>query len=327
MLAPTPTPLPAQAPTATPLPLFALSHNLEAIVERVRPGVVRVETELGSGTGVIFERTKVGGAYVLTNHHVIEGAKDLRVQVGDSVNYPARLLGYDGIRDLAVLEICCGQFVALNFRDASLVKSGTEVIAVGYPLGFSGSPTVTRGIVSAVRFDPNHDTWLFQTDAPINPGNSGGPLMATNGDVLGINTYNYDWHASGAHVEGVGFAISQQSIQGVLPSLKEGARVEPPTPTPTATPVPTPTPKVFWRTYTNLTADFSINVPSNWAIEDSDRKSVRFESPQNFRPRLGGHRPGRAFFGRGNVEVLPGRTGAEIPRRGGDSPGSHGFQH
>lgn len=280
--APTPTPFPTRTPTVTPLPLFTLSHSLEAIVERVRPGIVRVETELGSGTGVIFERTKVGGAFVLTNHHVIDGAMDLRVQVEDSINYPARLLGYDGIRDLAVLEICCGHFVALNFRDASLVRSGTEVIAMGYPLGFSGSPTVTRGIVSAVRFDPNHDTWLFQTDAPINPGNSGGPLMATNGDVLGINTYNYDWHVSGAHVEGVGFAISQQSIQGILPSLKQGDREEPPTPTPTSTPVPTPTPEVFWHTYTNLTADFSINIPSNWTIEDSDRKSVRFESPQNF---------------------------------------------
>ena len=282
---PSPTPAPVQeeapTPTVTALPLFALSHNLSEMVDRVKSGVVRIETNLSSGTGVIFEGAN-GSAFILTNHHVVEEAQRIQVQVDDSLIYPALLRGYDGVKDLAVLEICCGEFEALNFRDASSVKSGTEVVTMGYPLGFSGSPTVTRGIVSAVRFDPNHETWLFQTDAPINPGNSGGPLLANNGDVLGINTYNYDWSLSGDPVQGVGFAISQQSIQDILPDLKAGSRVEAPTPEPTITPYPTPTLQAFWSSYSNLTADFSINVPSNWKVQDSNRKSVRFESPRDF---------------------------------------------
>ena len=283
---PTPTPMPTavatSVPTVTPIPLFALSHNLEAMVDRVKPGVVRIETDYSSGTGVIFESTPTGLGLILTNHHVVEGAQDIQVQVDDSMVYLATLQGYDGVKDLAVLEICCGQFVTLDFRDTSLVKSGTEVITMGYSLSLAGSPTVTSGIVSAIRFDPTHDAWLLQTDAPINPGNSGGPLLGTNGEVLGINTYNYDWSFAGERVEGVGFAISQQSIQEILLDLKRGVRVEKPGPTPTATPFFTPTPEAFWRTYTNLTSDFSIDVPSNWTVQDTDRKSVRFDSPQKF---------------------------------------------
>ncbi|MYC31136.1 MAG: trypsin-like serine protease [Chloroflexi bacterium] len=281
---PTPTPVPVATPTPadTQLPLFALSHNLASMVDRVKPGVVRIETDLSSGTGVIFETTEVGGGLILTNHHVVDGAEGIQVQVDDNLVYPATVRGYDGVKDLAVLEICCGPFVALDFRDSSSVKPGTEVVTVGYSLSFAGSATVTGGLVSAVRFDPAHDAWLIQTDAPINPGNSGGPLLTTGGEVLGINTYNYDWSFSGERVEGVGFAISQQSIREILPGLKQGVMVAAPEPMPTATPFLTPTPEAFSRTYTNLTADFSIDVPSNWTIRDSDRKSVRFDSPQKF---------------------------------------------
>ncbi len=283
---PTPTPIPAlvatPTPTGTPFPLTALSHNLAAMVDRVKPGVVRIETDFSSGTGVIFEETENGGALILTNHHVVDGAQDIQVQVDDTQVYEAMLHGYNGVKDLAVLEICCGQFVPLEFRDASEVKSGTEVVTVGYSLSLAGSSTVTSGIVSAVRFDQDCEVWLLQTDAPINPGNSGGPLLNTNGEVLGINTYNYDSSYSGERVEGVGFAISQQSIQELLPGLKEGVRVEAPGPTPTTIPYVTPTPEAFWRTYTNRSADFSIDVPSNWTIRDSDRNSVRFDSPQRF---------------------------------------------
>ena len=288
MPTPTPFPTPTPAPVATPtpavtqFPLFALSHNLASMVDRVKPGVVRIETDLSSGTGVIFETTAAGTALVLTNHHVVDGTEGIQVQVDDDLVYNSTLLGYDGVKDLAVLEICCGNFVALDFKDSSSVRSGTEVVTMGYSLSFAGSATVTGGLVSAVRYDPTHEALLIQTDAPINPGNSGGPLLTTNGEVLGINTYNYDWSVSGERVEGVGFAISQQSIQEILPGLKQGVIVEAPEPMPTATPFLTPTPEAFWSTYTNLTADFSIDVPSNWTIRDSDRKSVRFDSPQRF---------------------------------------------
>ena len=86
------------------------------------------------------------------------------------------------------LEICCSRFHSLAFKNAATLNSGSEVVAIGYPLGLSGAATVTRGIVSAVRYDSRHQAWVIQTDAPINPGNSGGPLLSSSGGVVGINT-------------------------------------------------------------------------------------------------------------------------------------------
>ena len=239
--------------------------------------MVRIETDQGSGTGVIFETTGSGIGYVLTNYHVIDGATLIEVQVKDGTGYSATLRGYDAIKDLAVLEICCGRFRSLPFKDATTLRSGSEVIAIGYPLGFFGSATVTRGIVSAVRYDSLHKAWVIQTDAPINPGNSGGPLLSATGEVVGINTYTHDWSSAGNPVDGVGFAISEHTIRGIIDGLKLGTRVGPPTPTPTPTPV-----QVRWRTYTNRSYGYTISVPSDWSINDSEKDNVTFTAPRVF---------------------------------------------
>ena len=208
-------------------------------MKQVRPAVVRIQTSSGSGSGVIFE-TQGRTGYVVTNHHVVEGDVQVSVIVNDSTTYSGSVLGTDSIRDLAVVSICCGSFQALPFGNAAALQPGDEVVAIGYALGLPGEATVTRGIVSAVRYDSAYRSDVIQTDAAINPGNSGGPILSVSGEILGINTFRYDESQSGRPTEGLGFAISGTTVQQQIPTLRAGPPAPTPTPTrrPTATPVP-----------------------------------------------------------------------------------------
>ena len=132
------------------------------------------------GSGAIFE-TQGQTAYVITNYHVVEGAAQVTVTVNDSNNYTGTVLGMDRTRDLAVVVICCGSFRALSFGNASGLEAGDEVVVIGYALGLTGEATITRGIVSAVRYDSDYRSDVIQTDAAINPGNSGGPMLSMSG--------------------------------------------------------------------------------------------------------------------------------------------------
>ena len=209
------------------------------MVKQVRPAVVRIQTISGSGSGVIFE-TQGRTGYVVTNHHVVEGEVQVSVIVNDSTTYRGSVLGTDSVRDLAVLSICCDNFQALPFGNAATLQPGDEVVAIGYALGLPGEATVTRGIVSAVRYDPAYSSDVIQTDAAINPGNSGGPMLSMSGKILGINTFRYDESQSGRPPEGLGFAISGTTVQQQIPTLRAGPPA--PTPTPTRRPTATPTP-------------------------------------------------------------------------------------
>ena len=236
---PTPTPRPTPTPTPRPTPTKDPAASLSAMVKQVRPAVVRIQTSSGSGSGVIFE-TQGRTGYVVTNHHVVEGDVQVSVIVNDSTTYSGSVLGTDSIRDLAVVSICCGSFQALPFGNAAALQPGDEVVAIGYALGLPGEATVTRGIVSAVRYDSAYRSDVIQTDAAINPGNSGGPILSVSGEILGINTFRYDESQSGRPTEGLGFAISGTTVQQQIPTIRAGPPAPTPTPTrrPTATPVP-----------------------------------------------------------------------------------------
>ena len=235
---PTPTPVPTPTPTVTPQPTATAvpAPDLATIVERARPAVVRIITNIASGSGVIIDAGAVAGsALILTNFHVVEGSSSISITVGDSVTYDGTVLGVDPLRDLAIVQVCCsGSFQILPLGDASAVRVGDTVLAIGYPLGFPGSATVTSGIVSTVRVNGAADRLEIQTDAPINPGSSGGPLITTDGEVVAINTAVIRSTNTGVNVEGFGFAISEVTISAVLPALK--------TASPAATPTPTPAP-------------------------------------------------------------------------------------
>ncbi len=220
------------------------------MVQEVRPGVVRIETSEVSGSGVIIDTNSDGEALILTNHHVIENSIHIKVEVDDSRVFQGYVRGFDADVDLALLRICCGDFTTLEFGSASGVKPGSEVIAIGYPLDLPGEASVSRGIVSAVRSEGDFE--VIQMDAPINPGSSGGPLLSEHGRVLGINTFSF------TKTEGLGFAISERTIQAVLPQLRRqtllaNAVSTTPTRIPTATPRPTPsTPGLYFDAYGNI---------------------------------------------------------------------------
>ena len=211
------------------------------MVKRARPAVVRIETNSGTGSGAIYE---VDGqtAYVITNHHVIEGYNRVTVTVDDRDKYQGEVLGSDSVRDLAVVEICCGSFTRLSFGDVSMLDPGDEVVNIGYPLGLSGEATITRGIVSAIRYISQYRSDVIQTDAATNPGNSGGPMLSLNGEILGINTFGIDESASGRPVEGLNFAISGKTVQARISALQGATTSLTPTPTRRSSSTPTPRP-------------------------------------------------------------------------------------
>ena len=231
------TPTPQPTPEPTPEPTQAPQALLSEMVKQIRPAVVRIQAGSGSGSGVVFD-TQGQTGYIITNHHVVAGAAEVNVTVNDSTTYRGSVLGIDSVRDLAVVSICCGSFLSLPFGNVATLQPGDEVVAIGYPLNFAGQATVTRGIVSAIRYDASHLSDVIQTDAAINPGNSGGPMISLSGAILGINTFRWEKSDSGRPVMGVGFAISERTVQEQILVLRAGT----PMPTPMPTPIPTSPP-------------------------------------------------------------------------------------
>ena len=282
----TPTLTPTPTPTATPTPAPTPTPSVEMIVEETLASVVRIITREQEGTGVIFE-TSGQTAYIVTAYHLIEGTSEVEAEIGGEHKYRAEVIGYDAYIDLAVLKICCSAFKAASIVDTQdLVKPGAEVMSIGFSLGIYGDASVTRGIVSGLRHDPESNSWLIQTDAPINPGASGGPLLMRNGDVIGINSFYFYASTDGLPTEGLGFAVSGQTMLSNVSRLKSGTRVGFPTPTPypTATPTatPKPTPTVRWETYINYSYGYQLKYPRGWTIEEFGKESVYFSSPDGY---------------------------------------------
>ncbi|MEH7414034.1 trypsin-like peptidase domain-containing protein [Neobacillus drentensis] len=185
------------------------------------------EESAGTGSGVIYK--KAGNkAYVVTNHHVVEGAMSLEVTLDDGTKIPAKLLGSDIWTDLAVLEIDAGKIKKVaEFGNSDSLKMGEPVIAIGNPLGATFSGSVTQGIISGLKrtipVDINQDgvvDWqseVLQTDAAINPGNSGGALINMAGQVIGINSMKISQEA----VEGIGLSIPINSAKPIIDDLEQ----------------------------------------------------------------------------------------------------------
>ena len=207
----------------------------------MRPGIVRVETGGAIGSGVIYSKSTDGRALVLTNYHVIEGATSVDVVVDDSTVYGANLRGIDAEGDLAVLSICCAEFTTVSIAEDDIL-TGSDIVIVGYSLGIAGAATVSRGIVSAVRYESDADRWVIQTDAAINPGNSGGPMLSMSGEILGIATYKIVTSGGGVAVEGVGFAVANKTLLVWIPTFVSAQAMAFPSGISSFTPTSTPTP-------------------------------------------------------------------------------------
>jgi serine protease Do len=187
------------------------NHFFQDMPNMNMPGNQQMPRVQGAGSGVIISQD----GYVLTNNHVIEGAKDVTVTLADHQEYKARIVGRDPKTDLAVLKIeGKGTFPAATLGDSDNLKVGDWVIAIGNPFGLNN--TVTSGIVSAkgrvIGAGP-YDNFI-QTDASINPGNSGGPLFNMKGEVVGINT------AIISQGQGIGFAIPVNTVKPLVPQLE-----------------------------------------------------------------------------------------------------------
>jgi serine protease Do len=174
----------------------------------------------GQGSGFIVDPA----GYIVTNHHVVEGAKEITVSLADGSKHKAEVKGSDEKTDIAVLKIDAGKPLPhVEFGNSDDTRIGDWVLAVGNPFGLGG--TVTAGIVSArgrdIQSGPYDD--YLQVDAPINRGNSGGPLFDTTGRVVGINTAIFS--PSGGSV-GIGFAIPASIAASVVDQLRSDGRIE-----------------------------------------------------------------------------------------------------
>ena len=188
--------------------------NVLDIIDKISNGVVNVSTVKllqhafyravpvkGMGSGTIIDPN----GQILTNNHVIQGAREITVTLKDGRVLEGEVVGRCSPHDIAIIKVKETSLPAIDLGDSDKIKVGQRVFAIGNPLGLAGGPTVTSGVISAInrsiKSQKSMMENLVQTDAAINPGNSGGPLVDTNGRVLAINT------AIIPFAQGIGFAI------------------------------------------------------------------------------------------------------------------------
>jgi S1-C subfamily serine protease len=209
---------------------LSIMPDFVSVIAGIRPSVVAITTEVpvrffgrqftqeGAGSGWIIDENGI----IVTNSHVVEGARNVTVTLEDGRTFPAESVITNSVADLAVIKINAQGLAALQIGSSSKMQVGEWVVAIGNSLGLGIS--ATKGIISAlgvsVSTSPGESLdGLIQTDAAINPGNSGGPLVNLQGQVVGINTIK----VAQVGVEGMGYAISIDEAKPIIDRLiKEG---------------------------------------------------------------------------------------------------------
>lgn len=231
----------AELPTPAPLPVNAVPLSrltLSPLVDRVAPAVVNIAVlqpspleqnpllrdpyyrfffglseealapRLSAGSGFIVDAQR---GLVMTNHHVVEGARAIEVTLSDQRRLEARFIGSHPATDIALLEVRASGLKQLPLGDSATLKVGDYVVAIGNP--FEIGQTVTAGIVSALGRGRRGGPAYVQTDAPINPGNSGGPLISMRGEAIGVNSAIV---GPGEGNVGIGLAVPSNTAREVM---------------------------------------------------------------------------------------------------------------
>jgi len=221
--------------------------KLSDLVREIEPSVIRILSPAGAGTGFIYDDSGLA----VTNAHVVGSNSFVEVEFSRQ-KCVAKLVGKDDVVDLAVIQVFSelDTYPKIPIGNSGDVHRGDDVVAIGYPLGeiLRGSPTITRGIVSA----KGHSGAVsyLQTDAAINPGNSGGPLLNYYGEVIGIISSKIHQHGENA-VEGIGLAIHTSELTDRIWRLEHAISVK--------------------ETFINWIYDYSFDIPQGWhpkPIED-----------------------------------------------------------
>ena len=190
------------------------------------------EQVYSEGSGVIYKK-EGDTAYLVTNTHVINGAKKVDIRLADGTKVPGEIVGSDTYSDIAVVKIAADKVTTVaEFGDSSQLTVGETAIAIGSPLGSEYANTVTQGIVSSLNRNVSLksedgqaiSTNAIQTDTAINPGNSGGPLINIQGQVIGITSSKIASNG-GTSVEGLGFAIPANDVINIIKQLEKDGKV------------------------------------------------------------------------------------------------------
>ncbi|GLY82988.1 S1C family serine protease [Actinoallomurus iriomotensis] len=222
---------PGAAGAGTPVSGDVLEQQFEQVVKKVLPSVVQINTDSGLGSGVVYDDK----GDIVTNDHVVAGAQHLQVTSPSSKTpLPATLVGEFAANDLAVVRVRNAPLTRATFGDSGRLAVGQIVLAMGNPLGLSGS--VTNGIVSALgrtvssqregSFPGATIAGAVQTSAPINPGNSGGALVTLSNQVVGIPTLTVTDPQIGGAAAGIGFAIPSNTVKLIADQLIASGRVK-----------------------------------------------------------------------------------------------------
>lgn len=202
-----------------------------SVIEKFRPSVVQINVATQNGQGGLGSGTIIDSrGYIVTNDHVVTGARSLQVELFDGTKLPAQLVGQDPLDDLAVVKITPPQHMAVaKLGDSSQLRVGQTVLAIGSPLGVT--QTVTGGIVSALgRNVPEGKEGgvilnSIQMDAAINPGNSGGALVDLQGDLVGIPTLTIINPSFNTPASGLGFSVPANRAAFIVPQLIQSGKV------------------------------------------------------------------------------------------------------
>ncbi|MFB9836062.1 S1C family serine protease [Actinoallomurus acaciae] len=222
---------PVTAGAPTPVSGAVLEQQFEQVVKKVLPSVVQINTDSGLGSGIVYDDK----GDIVTNDHVVAGARRLQVTTPTSKTpLSATLVGEFSANDLAVVRVKNAPLTPATFGDSARLAVGQIVLAMGNPLGLSGS--VTNGIVSALgrtvssqregAFPGATIAGAVQTSAPINPGNSGGALVTLGNQVVGIPTLTVSDPQIGGAAAGIGFAIPSNTVKLIADQLIASGRVK-----------------------------------------------------------------------------------------------------